>query len=69
MSKAELHDVTDETLAAAHDAHYLAGELMADRVDAEKLAEGARQMERAARKLKKLAEAAALAKNLKGAKE
>lgn len=68
MSKAELHDVIDETLAAAHDAHHVAGLLMADKVEAEVIAEGAKQMERAARKLRKLSEAAALAKSMKGSK-
>ena len=68
MSRTELHDVIDETLAAAHDAHHLSGQLMAGVVDAGAIAEGAKQMERAARKLRKLSEAAALAKSLKGSK-
>lgn len=68
MSRAELNDVTDEALAAAHDAHHVAGELMLGRVDAEEIIEAAKQMERTARKLRKLGEAAELAKGLKGSK-
>lgn len=68
MIKNELHDVIDETLAAAHDAHHVAGLLMANDVDGGAIVEGAKQMERAARKLKKLGEAE-MAKGLKGKKE
>ena len=62
--KSDLHDITDETLAAAHDAHYIAGELMAERVDHEAIGEAAKQLERAGRKLRKLAEAVELTKTI-----
>ena len=66
--KSDLHDIIDETLAASHDAHYIAGELMIDRVGAEAINEAAKQMERAARKLKKLGDALEIAKKVKAKK-
>lgn len=63
--KSDLHDITEECLVASADAHHIAGELMVNVVDPEAMSEAAKQLERAARKLRKCAEAAELAAQIK----
>lgn len=50
------HDATTECLSAAADAHHIAGCLLVDRVERDAILEAAKQLERAARKLRKLVE-------------
>lgn len=55
MSKHKYHDVTEECLKTTHDAHHIAGLLLVEKVDAEGFVLAAKQMERTARYLRKLA--------------
>jgi hypothetical protein len=55
MQKSKYHDVTEECLKTTHDAHHIAGLLLIEKVDAEAFVATAKQMERTARYLRKLA--------------
>ena len=48
------HDLVEECMSAAHDAHFIAGCLMIEKVEREAITETAKQLERAARQLRKL---------------
>ncbi len=50
----ERHDVTHETLLPAADAHSIAGKLMVGLIEKDAITEAAKQLERTARKLRKL---------------
>lgn len=53
--KLSFQNVATQALAAAHDAHAIAGELMVEKLDAEELQDAALQLERTARLFRKLA--------------